>query len=144
MTSGGLRVGTVASGSATRNVPVDMADVRVDELDTQVTSAETVRLLWIPLGVGASVVRRSGRAFEAIVATVRRRRRFDLYHSALEVSGPDHRWAIEMAPVIDQHGEMRPLWPGAECRPSSPTASKATVSDHKRPARDAVRRFRRA
>jgi hypothetical protein len=84
-----------------------MADVRVDEPDTQVTSAETVRLLWIPLGVGASVVRRSGSAFEAIVATVRRRQRFDLYHSALEVSGPDHRWAIEMAPVIDQHGERR-------------------------------------
>ena len=43
----------------------------------------------------------------AIVAAVRRRRRCDLYHSALEVIGTKGRYAIEMAPVADHYGERR-------------------------------------
>jgi len=64
-------------------------------------------LLWIPLGAGTSVVRRSGRLFESMSALVQRRRRFDLYHSALEVTVPAGRFVIEMAPIPDHHGERR-------------------------------------
>jgi hypothetical protein len=66
-----------------------------------------VVLMWIPLGAGASVVRLSGRSFEAVSALVQRRRRHDLYHSALQVTVPAGRFVIEMAPVPDRHGERR-------------------------------------
>jgi hypothetical protein len=63
--------------------------------------------MWIPLGAGASVVRRSGRLFEYLSALVQRRRRHDLYHSALEVTVPAGRFVIEMAPIPDRHGDRR-------------------------------------
>jgi len=66
-----------------------------------------VDLLWIPLGAGQRVVRASGRAFEALSALVGRRRRRDLYHSALTVTVPEGRAVIEMAPIPDRHGERR-------------------------------------
>lgn len=66
-----------------------------------------VELLWIPLGAGAHVVRISGRIYETIAAFVQRRPRRDLYHSALEIRGPDGRYVIEQAPVPDRHGDRR-------------------------------------
>ena len=50
-----------------------------------------VELYWIPLGVGAggALVRWSGRIYEALVATMRRRPRQDLYHS--RAGGPPRR-----------------------------------------------------
>ena len=66
-----------------------------------------VELLWIPLGTGASVVRASGRAYEALVAAAARRARAPLFHSALEVTMPDGRYAIEVTPVPDADGASR-------------------------------------
>lgn len=61
-------------------------------------------LLWIPLGAGASVVRLSGRVFEALCAALARRPRLDLYHSALVVTVDETTWTIEMGPEFDGHG----------------------------------------
>ena len=66
------------------------------------TSLETspgVYLYWLPLGAGAHVVRLSGRAFEAIIATLQHRPRRDLYHSALEVVTSEGRYVVEMTPI---------------------------------------------
>jgi hypothetical protein len=66
-----------------------------------------VDLYWLPLGAGGRSVRRNGRVFEAVAALLERRPPSDLYHSALEVSLPDARFVIEMAPVRDRHGARR-------------------------------------
>jgi hypothetical protein len=66
-----------------------------------------VDLYWIPLGAGAHVVRASGRLFEMLSALVHRRRRADLYHSALAVTVPEGRFVIEMTPVPDREGIRR-------------------------------------
>jgi hypothetical protein len=66
-----------------------------------------VDLLWIPLGVGAHVVRISGRVFEGLAAAVQRRERCDLYHAALEVHTPEGRYVIEQTPVPDECGDLR-------------------------------------
>jgi len=66
-----------------------------------------VDLYWIPLGAGAHVVKVSGRAFEAVVASVQRRPRCDLYHAALLVTTEEGRFAVEQAPVPDGHREGR-------------------------------------
>jgi hypothetical protein len=67
----------------------------------------TIDLYWIPLGAGQHVVRASGKAFEALSSLVQRRRRCDLYHSALIVTIPDGQFVIEMTPVPDESGEGR-------------------------------------
>ena len=61
----------------------------------------SVDLYWLPLGAGDAhpSVRRSGRAFEALVAHHDHRPPLDLYHSALEVQVDGSRFVIEMAPV---------------------------------------------
>ena len=61
----------------------------------------SVDLYWLPLGAGSGgrCVRGSGRLYEALTATPRRRPRLDLYHSALVVHVDDDAHAIEMAPV---------------------------------------------
>ena len=66
-----------------------------------------VDLHWIPLGAGQRVVRASGKTFETLSAMVHRRRPCDLYHSALEVTVPEARFVIEMAPIVDRDGERR-------------------------------------
>lgn len=66
-----------------------------------------VTLLWVPLGAGQRVVRTSGKLFELLSAATHRRHRCDLYHSALEITVPDGRFTIEMAPIPDFHGELR-------------------------------------
>lgn len=49
----------------------------------------------------------SGVLFEALAAVIGRRSRCDLYHSALEVTVPEGRFAIEMAPVPDHFSNRR-------------------------------------
>ena len=71
------------------------------------TSSGAVDLYWIPLGAGAHVVRISGKLFEAVSAFVQRRKRCDLYHSALVVHVPEGRVVIEQTPIPDRHGERR-------------------------------------
>lgn len=63
------------------------------------TSPNAIDLYWIPLGAGARFVRFNGKTFEAMTALVERRRRCDLYHSALQVTTPDSRFVIEQTPV---------------------------------------------
>ncbi len=66
-----------------------------------------IDLYWLPLGAGGHSVRLNGRVFEAVVATLERRERHDLYHSALEVTVADGRFVIEMAPVERGDGAAR-------------------------------------
>ncbi len=66
-----------------------------------------VDLYWIPLGTGGHVVRFNGKVFEAITAALQRRPRDDLYHSALLVTVPEGRFAIEMTPIPDPRGSER-------------------------------------
>ena len=80
----------------------------------------SVTLYWIPLGSGQSVVRGSGKVFEAISALIQRRRPCDLYHSALAVIVPEGRFVIEMAPIPDPHGERRGKHPE---RPTAPRSA---------------------
>lgn len=61
--------------------------------------AASVSLYWLPLGAGGHFVRLNGRVFETIAALAHRRRRCDLYHSALEVHLEDDRFVIEQGPV---------------------------------------------
>jgi hypothetical protein len=63
-------------------------------------SSHAVNLYWLPLGAGGHSVRLNGRLYEALVALVERRKRCDLYHSALEVRLPNATYAIEMTPVV--------------------------------------------
>jgi len=59
----------------------------------------SVDLYWLPLGAGGRSVRWNGRLFEAAMARREHRAVEDLYHSALEVTGQDRRFVIEMAPA---------------------------------------------
>lgn len=59
----------------------------------------TIHLYWLPLGAGGHFVRWNGRAYEALAAVRDRRKPQELYHSALEVTGPGGRFVIEMTPV---------------------------------------------
>ncbi len=63
------------------------------------TGAAAVDLYWLPLGAGGHSVRLNGIVFEAVAAAVGRRRRLDLYHSALVVTGPEARFVVEQAPA---------------------------------------------
>src|SRR5690242_2641958 len=65
-----------------------------------------IDLYWLPLGAGGNFVRLNGRVYEAIEATLQRRPRYDLYHSALEVFVPKGRFTIEQTPASG-HGEGR-------------------------------------
>src|SRR6476619_3476033 len=60
-----------------------------------------VDLYWLPLGAGGWFVRLNGGAYEALVAALDRRPRADLYHSALIVTVPEARFAIESGPITD-------------------------------------------
>jgi hypothetical protein len=57
-------------------------------------------LYWLPLGAGGHSVRLNGRVYEWLVATIERRQRYDLYHSALAARVPEGRYVIEMTPVV--------------------------------------------
>jgi hypothetical protein len=71
------------------------------------TRDTSIDLYWLPLGAGGCSVRLNGRVFEAVAARFERRRRYDLYHSALEVRGALGRFVIEMAPVARGDGTER-------------------------------------
>ncbi len=61
-------------------------------------------LYWIPLGAGGHVVRWNGRVYEALAARRERRRRCDLYHTALVVHTDGDRFTLESAPAwADRH-----------------------------------------
>jgi hypothetical protein len=68
-------------------------------------------LYWLPLGAGAPsgshLVRFNGKAYEALSATIARRRPLDLYHAGLEVRLGDGSFVIEVAPSPDSHGGRR-------------------------------------
>jgi hypothetical protein len=66
-----------------------------------------IDLYWLPLGAGGHSVRLNGRIFEALMARLERRDRFDLYHSALEVRVPEARFVIEMTPIRPGDGAER-------------------------------------
>jgi hypothetical protein len=70
-------------------------------------SPAAVDLYWLPLGAGGYSVRWSGRLSETVMSQLRRRRALILYHSALEVRGPDGRFVIEMTPTPDVNGARR-------------------------------------
>jgi hypothetical protein len=74
---------------------------------TNEEAGSAVDLYWLPLGAGGHSVRLNGRVFEAVVAGFERRRRCDLYHSALAVRVPEGRFVIEMAPIPDRDGAAR-------------------------------------
>ena len=68
----------------------------------------SIELYWLPLGAGGRFVRLNGRIYEALHALVERRRPLDLYHSALEVRGPEGRFIIENCwPIPDQESAAR-------------------------------------
>lgn len=69
--------------------------------DCPVTRLSTVTLHWLPLGAGGTVVRLSGRIFEALMARREGRRPAPLFHSALEIEGPGGTSMIEIAPVVN-------------------------------------------
>ena len=62
-------------------------------------TAASIDLYWLPLGAGGHSVRLNGKVFEAIAASLQRRARCDLYHSALEVAVPEGRFVVEQAPA---------------------------------------------
>lgn len=67
-----------------------------------------IDLYWLPLGAGGWFVRLNGRLYETIKAFGERRRRFDLYHSALVVAVPEGEYVIESAwPIPDDHPSSR-------------------------------------
>jgi hypothetical protein len=71
------------------------------------TGTAAVDLYWLPLGAGGHFVRLNGRAYEALMARIERRRAYDLYHSALQVEIGDATFVIEQTPVPDLSGEQR-------------------------------------
>jgi hypothetical protein len=66
-----------------------------------------VDLHWIPLGAGAggAVVRWSGGIYETVAATLARRARCHLFHSALSVTVGGVTAVVEMAPVWVTRGD---------------------------------------
>lgn len=61
--------------------------------------ATAVDLYWLPLGAGGRSVRLNGKVFELVLSRLERRPARDLYHAALEVTVPDGRYVIEVAPA---------------------------------------------
>lgn len=66
-----------------------------------------VDFYWIPVGAGGHFVRLNGKVYETALAMCERRRRSDLYHSALEVYLPEGRFAIECAWVSSANAHER-------------------------------------
>ncbi|MFL5950365.1 MAG: hypothetical protein ACJ74M_02070 [Gaiellaceae bacterium] len=65
----------------------------------------SIDLYWLPLGAGGRFVRTNGLLFEAAAARLNGRARFDLYHSALEVSVAEGRFVIEQGPAWSERAE---------------------------------------
>ena len=75
--------------------------------ETEDAPSPSIDLYWLPLGAGASIVRFNGRVYEAVLAHHQRRERCALVHAALEVTVPEGRHTIELAPVPDRAGLAR-------------------------------------
>ena len=75
------------------------------EADRGVDSA--LDLYWIPLGAGGRSVRLNGIVYETLTASIQRRPRYDIYHSALELGMPDGPYTVEMTPVPNRRGWER-------------------------------------
>ena len=56
-------------------------------------------LYWLPLDAGGRSVRLDGKVFEAVLAGLERRPRYDLYHSALVLVLHGEQYVIEQAPA---------------------------------------------
>jgi hypothetical protein len=67
----------------------------LDERLRPPTGTVGVDLYWLPLGAGGHFVRFNGRVYERLHAFFDHRPPLDLYHSALEVTVPEGRFAIE-------------------------------------------------
>jgi hypothetical protein len=67
----------------------------------------SVELYWLPVGAGGHFVRLNGRVYEAVKARVERRRRYDLYHAALQIRLPEATFVIEQATVPNSRGDER-------------------------------------
>jgi len=52
-------------------------------------------------------VKRNGQIYEAILAAIDRRKRYEIYHAALEGCDQQGRFTIELAPVPDMNGTQR-------------------------------------
>lgn len=66
-----------------------------------------VELYWLPLGAGGRSVRLNGKLFEAVAALLGRRKRRELFHSALIVKVDDEQYAIELCPEAPgDHGRV--------------------------------------
>ena len=59
-----------------------------------------VDLYWLPLGARGRFLRLVGKLYEAAAALAARREARPLYHSVLEVTLPEGRFVIEMAPAL--------------------------------------------
>ena len=70
-------------------------------------TAAAIDLYWLPLGAGGYFVRLNGRLYEAIAASLQRRPRCDLYHSALRVRVDGATFVVEQTPVPDLSGDKR-------------------------------------
>ena len=75
-------------------------------------SSGSVDLYWSPLGVGAHIVRMSGKLFEFLVDLVQHRKSCNLYHSVLIVRVSNDRYIIEQAPAPDLNPERRGVLAG--------------------------------
>jgi hypothetical protein len=95
-----------AMSSRTRNVTSTSAAPRPPGGTSQ-PEVTGVDLYWLPLGAGGHSVRLNGIMYEAVIARLERRRRYDLYHSALEISVANGRFVIEMTPVRAADGAER-------------------------------------
>jgi len=90
--------------------------MEVDNMATPLTTvvadadgaADTaIDLYWIPLGAGGHSVRFNGIVYESLAASIQRRPRHDIYHSALELRMPDGAYTVEMTPVPNSDGWER-------------------------------------
>ena len=76
-------------------------------LDPRDCTKGLVDLYWIPLGAGERFVRFNGKVYEAISALLGHRRRFDIFHTALEIMLPAGRFIVEMTPIPRTAGVER-------------------------------------
>jgi hypothetical protein len=63
------------------------------------TGRAGIDLYWLPLGAGGNFVRMNGRIYETITAAVKRRPKYDLYHSGLVIRLPEELYTIEQTPA---------------------------------------------
>lgn len=98
--------GSVAPGSVGARRPSAPESAAAAGQADASPGADVLALYWVPLGAGTSVVRLSGRIYEAIGATLQRRARSALYHAALIARCDGDEVTVEVAPVPDGNGRV--------------------------------------